>query len=202
MSNRFPHVRQTEKPENNDDDGSWHRNQKSEAAGVFRSEQVEHPDNEDGRGSEFFRMRHAEISEGGKRADGGRYQIIGDEKKGADDGDHVGAMPHARVDAAAVRVEAADDHVVQADKRGEHAHGRDEPERCVTGDGECETNDVGFARAPIAVKNRGRARHIDIARTPNVGWNQNYLFGNGATSRDEVVPLQQARDWTVDLALP
>src|SRR6266487_6207890 len=132
MSNRFPHVRQTEKPENNDDDGSWHRNQKSEAAGVFRSEQVEHPDNEDGRGSEFFRMRHAEISEGGKSADGGRYQIIGDEKKGADDGDHFGAMTHARVNAAAVRIKPANDHVVDADQRGQHTHRGDKAEGGIT----------------------------------------------------------------------
>src|SRR6266496_5103392 len=111
-------MRQTKKSENNDDDGSWHRNQKSETARVFRSEQIEQPDNENGRGSEFFRMRNAEVLKPRKRADGRRYQIIGDEKKGADDGDDFGTVPHACVNAAAVRVKTADDHVVEADQRG------------------------------------------------------------------------------------
>src|SRR6266480_300783 len=169
MSNRFPHVRQTEKPENNDDDSGWHRNQKSKTAGVFRSKQIEQSDSEDGRGSEFFRMRNTEVLKPGERADGRRYQIISDEKKGADDGDDFGAMAHARINAAAVRIKTADDHVVEADQRGEHAHQGDEPERCVAGDGEGEANDIGFARAPVAVKNRRRARNIDVARTLNVG---------------------------------
>src|SRR6266566_6161113 len=159
MSNRFPHVRQTEKPENNDNDGGWHRNQKSEAAGVFRAEEVEESNDEDGSSGEFFRMRHAEVSKGGKSADRGRYQIIGNKKKCPDDGDNFGAMAHARVNAAAIRIEAADDHVVETNERGEHAHQGDEPERCVAGNGKSETDDVGFARAPVAVKNRGRARN-------------------------------------------
>src|SRR6266480_2439434 len=127
MSNRFPHVRQTEESENNDDDGGWHRNQKGESAGVFRSEEIEQPNNEDGRGSELFRMWNAEVLKPRKRADGRRYQVIRDEKKGADDGDDFGAMAHARVNAAAIRIQAADDHVVEADQRGEHAHGSDQP---------------------------------------------------------------------------
>src|SRR6266705_790822 len=72
----------------------WHRNQKGETAGVFRSEQIEQPDDQDGGGGEFFRMRHAEIGEGGKRADGRGYQIIGDKEKGANDGDDFAAMTH------------------------------------------------------------------------------------------------------------
>src|SRR5207253_5245029 len=118
---------------------------------------------------ELFRMWNAEVLKPRKRADGRRYQVIRDEKKGADDGDDFGAMPHARVNAAAVGVETADDHVVEANERGEHAHQGDEPERCVAGDGEGEANDIGFARAPVAVKNRRRARNIDVARTLNVG---------------------------------
>src|SRR6266567_2354713 len=127
MSNRFPHMRQTEKAENNDDDGGWHRNQKGETAGMFRSEQIEQPDNEDGRGRELFRMRHTEVLKPGKRADGGCYQIIGNKKKCPDNGDNFGAMADARVDAAAIRIEAADDHVVKADERGEHTHRSDQP---------------------------------------------------------------------------
>src|SRR5207302_6107985 len=42
------------------------------------------------------------------------------------------------------------------------------PERSVTCDGEGEADDVGFARAPVAVQNRRRALPIDIARPLNV----------------------------------
>ena len=71
-------------------------------------------------------------------------------------------MTHAGVDAAAIRIEAADDHVVEPDERGEHAHRGDQPERRVPGDRESKADDVGFARAPIAVKNRRRALPIHI----------------------------------------
>src|SRR5436305_6779442 len=114
-------------------------------------------------------MRHAEVLKSGKRANCRRHQIISNKKKGADDGDDFGAMAHARINAAAVRIKTADDHVVEADQRGEHAHQGDEPERCVARDGKGEANDIGLARAPVAVKNRGRARNIDVARTLNVG---------------------------------
>jgi len=79
-------------------------------------------------------------------------------------------MTHARVDATAIRVKTADDHVVEADKCGEDAHEGDEPERGITGDGEGEADDVGFARTPVAVKNRGGTRRVDVARTLNARW--------------------------------
>src|SRR3954452_2173000 len=113
-------------------------------------------------------MRNAEVSKGGERADRGRNQIIRDEQKCADDGNDLAAMSHTRVDAAAVRIEAADDHVIDPNQRDEHAHQRDQPERSIAGHRESEANDIGFARTPVAVKNCSRARHIDIARTLNI----------------------------------
>src|SRR6266568_8574410 len=92
-------------------------------------------------------------------------------------------MAHTRVDSAAVRIQAADDHVVDADKGGENAHRGDEPERGITADGKGKADDVGFARAPIAVQNRGRARYIDIARTLNVGWYQFFDSNEAALAR-------------------
>src|SRR5207247_8657718 len=127
---------------------------------------------EDGGGGEFFRMRHAEISEGGKRADGRGYQIIGDKEKGANDGDDFAAMSHACVNAAAVGIQAADDHVIEADECSEHAHRRDQPERSVTGDRERKPNDIGLARPPIAIKDRRRALPVHIARSLDVRWYQ------------------------------
>src|SRR5678809_357870 len=102
-------------------------------------------------------MWNAKILEGGQSADGRRYQIIGDEQKCTDDRNDLAAMAHAGVNTAAVEIETADNHVIDADERGKHAHERDEPEGGVTGNGEGETNNVGLARAPIAIKDRGRA---------------------------------------------
>src|SRR5207249_7922330 len=151
---------------------SWHRDQKSKAASVFWPKQVEQSDNEDGSSGEFFGMRYTKIGEGRERADRGGHQIIGDEQKRADNGDDFAAMAHTGVDAAAIRIEAADNHVVESNERGEDAHQGDQPERSVTSDGEGETDDVGFARAPVAVQNRGGARCVHVARTLDVGWYQ------------------------------
>src|SRR5438045_5340774 len=81
-------------------------------------------------------------------------------------------MPHACVNAAAIRIQPANDHVIDPDQRRENAHRRDEPERRITGYGERETDDVRFTRPPIAVKNRRRARHIDVARSFYAGADQ------------------------------
>src|SRR5437762_2167670 len=117
-------------------------------------------------------MRYTEILKSGKRADGRCYQIIGNEQKRTDDGDDFAPMAHTRVDTAPVRIKPADDHVVEADQRGEHAHRGDQPKRCVARDRERETDHVGFAGTPVAVENRRGALPIHIARSLNVGWYQ------------------------------
>src|SRR6266704_7132087 len=81
-------------------------------------------------------------------------------------------MPHAGVNAAAVGIKTADDHVVEADECSEHAHRRDQPKRCISGDGKSQANHVGLARPPIAVQNRSRALPVHIARSLNVCWYQ------------------------------
>ena len=80
-----------------------------ETAGVFRSEQIKQTYEEDGRRREFLRMRNAEILKRGKRADRRRNQVIGDEEKRADDGNDLGAMPDAGINAAAIRIKPAND---------------------------------------------------------------------------------------------
>ena len=54
ISDRFADVRKTEKSEHYDDDRCRDRNQKGETAGVFRSKQIEHADDKDGRGGELL----------------------------------------------------------------------------------------------------------------------------------------------------
>src|SRR5690349_9843813 len=74
-------------------------------------------------------------------------------------------MAHARVHAAAIRIMFADDDVVDADQRREDAHRGDEPKRTVARDSKGEADDVRFAGAPIAIKNRRRAWRVHVART-------------------------------------
>src|SRR5205823_10488076 len=114
-------------------------------------------------------MRHAEILKSGQSTDRRRYQVIGDKQKRTDDRDDLAAMTDARVNAAAVGIEAADNHVIDADECVYHTHQGDEPEGSVTCDGEGKTDDVGLAGAPVTVEERSRAFPIDIAWTLNVG---------------------------------
>ena len=168
MSERLAEVRQAEKTQSDHYERGRDRNEKREAAGLFWSEQIEQSDEKDRHRGKFFRMRHAEILKGRKRADRRRHQVIGDEQKRADDGDDLAAMANTGVNAAAVWIKPADDHVIDPDERGQDAHRRDQPERGVAGDSERQPNDVGLARAPVAVENRGRALPIHIARPLNV----------------------------------
>src|SRR5436190_5810499 len=81
-------------------------------------------------------------------------------------------MSHACINAAAVGIKAADDHVVEADECSEHAHRRDQPKRCISGDGKSQANHIGLTRPPIAIKNCRRALPVHIARSLNVCWYQ------------------------------
>src|SRR5438093_8476441 len=81
-------------------------------------------------------------------------------------------MSHASVNAAAVGIKAADDHVVEANECSEHAHRSDQPKRCISGDGKSQANHIGLARPPVAVQDCGRALPIHIARSLNVCWYQ------------------------------
>src|SRR5438445_12293293 len=145
-------------------------------------------------------MRHAEILKGGERADGRSDQVIGDEQKRADDGYDFAAMPHAGVNAAAVGIKTADDHVVEADEGSEHAHRCDQPKRAVACDSERKPNDVGLARPPIAVKNCRRALPIDIARSLNVCWYQLIRLKRSVTRATRRFTLQGV-DSTTSFAL-
>src|SRR5881296_2606333 len=107
-------------------------------------------------------------------------------------------MPHAGVNAAAIGIKAANDHVVEADECREHAHRRDQPKRCVSGDGERKPNDVGLARPPVAVKDRSRALPIHIARSLNVCWYQLIRLKTKRHSRDEAPHFQES-DFTTSL---
>src|ERR1700686_3592586 len=82
-------------------------------------------------------------------------------------------MPDARINAAAIRIEPADDDVIDSDERGENTHRADQPERRVARYGKRQADDIRFARAPVPVENRRRARDVHIARTFN-GWDHRY----------------------------
>src|SRR6266487_6891347 len=101
-------------------------------------------------------------------------------------------MSHACINAAAVGIKTADDHVVEADECSEHAHCRDQPKRTVARDSERKPNDVGLAGAPVAVQNRRRALPIHIARSLNVCWYQ-LIRLNETASRDEAPHFSRSR---------
>src|SRR5256885_9753167 len=114
-------------------------------------------------------MWHTEVSKSRQCADGRGYQIIGDKEECSDNGNDFTAVTHTRVNAAAVRIQSTDDDVVDPDQCGQQAHQGDEPKRGVAGNGKGESDDVGFAGAPIPVKDRGSALPIDVTRPLNVG---------------------------------
>src|SRR6266699_2264873 len=109
-------------------------------------------------------------------------------------------MSHACINAAAVGIKTADDHVVEADKCSEHAHRRDQPKRTVARDSERKPNDVGLTGAPIAVQNRRRALPIHIARTFNVCWYQLIRLKRDRLAR-RGASLHQEPDFTTSIAL-
>jgi len=160
-----------EQAEQYDDDDGRDGHKKRQSAGVLRTEDIQSADDGDRQSREQFRVRHPEIVERGKRADGGGHDIIRRQKEGADDGDDFGPMPHAGIDPAAIGIMLADRHVVDAHQGGEQAHGGDEPERAVAGDGKRQPDDIGFAGAPVAVENGRRPRGIHVARPFRVARN-------------------------------
>ena len=131
---------------------------------MLGAEEIQRADDDNSKPRKNFRTWQTQVLEGGQSADGSGDQVIGDEEKSADDGNDFGTVPDAGINAAAIGIMAADDHVINAHERGEQGHGGNEPKRGVACDGESEANDVRFAGAPIAVENSRSARPIDVAR--------------------------------------
>jgi hypothetical protein len=97
-----------------------------------------------------------------------------------------------RINTTAFRKVFADPNVIQTDQCREHADGEHKPKRTVHRQRKRDTDDVGFARAPIAIQQGGRAFPIDIARTLNVVWYQLVRLKRGA-SRDEASQPSRSR---------
>jgi len=158
-------VWQTEESQENDHNNGRDGNQGGETAGMFGPEEVERANDDNSEPCENFRARHAQVLECGQSANSSGHQVIGDKEKCAYDRNDFRAVPDAGVDTAAVRIMAADYHVVNAHERGKQGHGGNEPKRRVARDGESEPDDVGFAGAPVAVEDGSGARPIDVAWT-------------------------------------
>src|SRR3954470_21522011 len=149
-------MREAKQTKDKDNNRGRDGDEEGKTAGVFWSEQVQQTNDENGGSGEFFRMRHTEILKGGERADCRGNEIVRNEQKRAYDRDNFGTMPDAGIDSATVRIEPANDYVINPDERGQNAHCGYKPERSITADGKGEADDIRFARAPIAVENRGR----------------------------------------------
>src|ERR1700730_12792457 len=157
-------MRKNQAAERDDNDHRWHRNQQSQAAGVLRSKKIQGANEENRSRGKNLWVRPTEILKSGKGTERRSDNVIGNQEEGADNGDNFGSMANAGVNSPSVRIMPADGHVIHADERHQHAHGQDQPERAVAGYRESQANDVGFARAPIAVENRSSSRRVDITR--------------------------------------
>src|SRR5215831_13771835 len=71
-------------------------------------------------------------------------------------------MPDTHIHASAIRVMAADRHVVDPNERHQYAHAEDQPKGAVAGDSERQPNHISFAGPPVAVKDRSRPRRINV----------------------------------------
>ena len=157
-------MRETEEPQEHDDDRRRDRHEERQPARMLGAEPVQRADERDGYRRERLRVRHSEVLKRRKRTERRGDDVIRDEQECPDDRNDLRAVPHARVHAAAVGVMVADDDVVDRHQRGQHAHRRDQPERAVRAERERQADDVRLARAPIAVKNGRRALGIEVAR--------------------------------------
>ena len=155
-------MRHAECPEQYDSHDRRHRNQECQAASMSWPKIIQRTDHQNRQGGELLRMRHAQILKCRQTADCRRDQIIGHQEKRPHNRDHLRAMTHTRINTPAVRVMPADDDIINAHQRGEHAHRRDEPEGAVARDSKSQSDNVGFTRSPISIKDGRRSWRIHI----------------------------------------
>src|SRR5260370_18179000 len=90
---------------------------------------------------------------------------IRDEQQRTDNGKQSSLRARRGINAPAIGKIAADDSVVDSHKSREHANREDDRERRKTRGEKSKADDIGFARAPVTVKQRGRTLPIQVART-------------------------------------
>ena len=139
------------------------------AAAVFRSEEVDDPDdeNESHGGDLGVLARNAEIADRRPAAQRRRDHEIRDEQECAGGGEKAALLARRGIDTAAIRKMRADDDVVVGDDGGQDADRENDGERREAGGDEGEADNVGLARAPVAVEQGGGALPVDVARTVN-----------------------------------
>ena len=164
MRHGFTEVRKSKEGQQNHHDGGRYGDQHRKSTRMLRPEKIQRPDHENRCAGKILGMGHSEIEKCGEGADGRRDDIVGNQQKGSDNGDDLGAVTHAGIDTPAIRIVAADGDVVQADQRRQQTHGPDEPRRAVSGHRKGETDDISLTGSPVTVEDRSRPLPIDIAR--------------------------------------
>src|SRR5215467_6086998 len=99
-------------PKECDHDRGWNGNKKCQTASMSRPKIVQSTDHQYRSSGEQLWMADAEILKCGKSADSGSDDVVRNQEKCSDDGDDLRPVPDAGIDSAAVRVMAADGHVV------------------------------------------------------------------------------------------
>ena len=133
---------------------------------MFRAEIIDDTDhqNQPHRRDRRVLARDAKIADRRPSAQGRGDNKIRDEQERTGRCQKAALLPRRGIDAAAIRKMGADDDVVEADDRGEQADREDDRHGRKAGGDKGEADDVRLARAPIAVKQRGGALPIDVAR--------------------------------------
>ncbi len=176
---RRSNLQRTEMGCAQEDDRSHHdhggnRQPDRDAATMFRSEIIDGADGEDQshRGDRGILAWDAQVTDRGPAAQRRGDNEIGDEQKRAGGGEEPALLPRRGVDAAAIGKMGADDDVVVGHHRGQHADRENDRQRRKAGGDESEADDIGLARAPVAVEQGGGALPIDIARADERRWDR------------------------------
>ena len=141
----------------------------------MRAEVIQHAekqDNHDRCGENPLRGK-TQVAEPRPRAQCGGDGEIRDEQEGADHGEQASVRACRGIHAAAAGEAAADDDVVEPDDEAQRADREDDGQRGKSHRGKSQTDDVGFARSPVAIEQCRSARPTEIAWTVNLhGSNQ------------------------------
>ena len=154
-----------------DHDDSRHGQPDREAAAVFWPEKIDDADgeNQTDRRNRRVLARHAEVAHRRPSAQRGRNREIRDEQE-RPGGSKKSALFSCRgINAAAIREMRANNNIVVGHHRGEHADREDDRQGAEARRDKSQADDVGFARSPIAVKQRCRAFPIHVARARDCG---------------------------------
>jgi len=121
---------------------------------VFRTEVIDEADQEDEAdgGHPDVIPGDAKIAHSVPATHRRRDDKVGQQQKGPQHRQDAALLPRRRINPAAIGVMLADDDVVIADQACQRANRNNDGKRGETSGDECQADDIGFARSPVAVQ--------------------------------------------------